>query len=239
MLFRSLMTGANLDCEYILSRAQRVRSHSTTAPMIVYRICRCNKYLGHCRDVSLGWHRSESDYSQIPDLKSSVNDVKVHYGVFFASATIFLAVKTTCHSDDMPTRLPDGPDYLHLLLLLYGSRRRDPVADDRYGEHQRRVEVEIRLKLPRMGMSPPEILQVGRIVCGQHYQSIKHTQKWHCEFCSTCPSPCSHFGRRVPPRFADKPARLSQTDTMSWTHLTPPRLHLYVSSRRSPSTLGS
>ena len=79
--------------------------------------------------------------------------------------------------------LPDGPDYLHLTLLLYGSAKGDPVGDERLGEHQRRAEIELRLKLPHAGMSAHEIQQFARGFVGLHYPNIKHTQKWYCEFC--------------------------------------------------------
>ncbi|KAH9925738.1 uncharacterized protein B0H18DRAFT_365383 [Fomitopsis serialis] len=113
--------------------------------------------------------------------------------------------------------LPDGPDYLHLLLILYGSAKGDSSSDDRFGQDQRRAEVDIRLKLPRAGMRPPEIDSYAREFVGLNYASIKHTQKWHCEFC-------------------DKPARMSQQDAASWSHLKPPRSNLYFHFVCDPST---
>ncbi|TFY63499.1 hypothetical protein EVJ58_g3213 [Rhodofomes roseus] len=75
--------------------------------------------------------------------------------------------------------LPDGPEYLHLLLLLYGSKKDDQLSDDRFGQDQRRVEVDLRLKLPRTDMHPPEIDRYAREFVGLNYASVKHTQKWH------------------------------------------------------------
>lgn len=76
-----------------------------------------------------------------------------------------------------------GP-LLHLLVILYGSRKHEEVSVNRFkGYDQRRVEIDMRLRLPRKGMGPAEIAQFGQYFMGTNYQSFKHSQKWGCEFC--------------------------------------------------------
>ena len=119
-----------------------------------------------------------------------------------------------------------GP-VMHLLVILYGSRKREEVSLDRFGEHQRRVEIDMRPRLPRPGMTPLEISQWAHHFVGVNYQSFKHSQKWHCEYCGAhdfVPVLASCAERLS----LDKPARMSESQLMSWTHLDPPRMNIYV-----------
>ncbi|TFY52430.1 hypothetical protein EVJ58_g10022 [Rhodofomes roseus] len=104
--------------------------------------------------------------------------------------------------------LPQGPDYVRIRVLLYGSSKDDPVSDDRFGDRQRRVEIIFSLKLPRANMPPNDILQYATDFINLYYPCLKHTQKWHCEFC-------------------DLPARMSQQDVSSWCSRTPPHVLIY------------
>ena len=88
--------------------------------------------------------------------------------------------------------LPDGPNYLHLTMILYGSTKEDPVSDTHRftGYDQRRVEIDFRLKLPRLAMTLEEIQFYAQRYTALHHRSIKHTQKWYCEFCGERCRPC-------------------------------------------------
>jgi len=58
-------------------------------------------------------------------------------------------------------------------------------------------------------MAKDEIATFAKLFIAVQWPDLKHTQFWHCEFC-------------------DKPSRISQTDTMSWSHLNPPRVTTYI-----------
>ncbi|KZV64699.1 hypothetical protein PENSPDRAFT_587942 [Peniophora sp. CONT] len=106
---------------------------------------------------------------------------------------------------------------MHLLVILYGSRKREEVSLERFnGDQQRRVEIDMKPRLPRSGMTPSEVYEWARHFVGANYQSFKHSQKWHCEYC-------------------DKPARMSESQMMSWTHLNPPRMNIYMHFVCNPS----
>jgi len=94
-------------------------------------------------------------------------------------------------------------------MIVYGSTPGDPVNDDRYGIHQRRVEIVVRPRLPRDNMTIPEINEFCRLFMAYQWQDVKHTNFWHCEFC-------------------DKPTRVSKTNFASWAHLNPPKANAYV-----------
>ncbi|KAH9925733.1 uncharacterized protein B0H18DRAFT_1007944 [Fomitopsis serialis] len=104
--------------------------------------------------------------------------------------------------------LPDGPDYIRVGVCLYGSSKNDPISDDRFGDDRRRVEIEFRLKLPRPDLPPTDIRRYATDFINLYYPSLKHTQKWYCEFC-------------------DQPARMSQQDVTSACSNTPPFVQIW------------
>jgi hypothetical protein len=63
---------------------------------------------------------------------------------------------------------------MHCLVICYGSKDSDPLGDERYGRDQRRLEIDLRLKLPRPGMSAREIGTYTNTWLMQHYHNIKH-----------------------------------------------------------------
>ncbi len=75
-----------------------------------------------------------------------------------------------------------GPE-VNYTMIVYGSTPGDPVNDDRYGMHQRRVEIVVRPRLPRDHMTIPEINEFCRLFMAYQWQDVKHTNFWHCEFC--------------------------------------------------------
>jgi hypothetical protein len=89
---------------------------------------------------------------------------------------------------------------VHYLIIAYGSREGEPVSDARYGKDQRRLELDLRLKLPRAGMRVDDIQLFVKAWLQENYRRIKHryvlspcsrsfavlrscSQSWHCEFC--------------------------------------------------------
>ncbi|KAI0066238.1 hypothetical protein BV25DRAFT_1797413 [Artomyces pyxidatus] len=97
---------------------------------------------------------------------------------------------------------------LNLLIIVYGSSSTDPVSDSRYGAHQRRLELELRPKLPMIGMSPAEISTWTSALVRRIHPDVKHSQRWHCEFC-------------------DKLALETSCNFASWSHLNPPKVNVY------------
>ncbi|KZV64725.1 hypothetical protein PENSPDRAFT_656314 [Peniophora sp. CONT] len=108
-----------------------------------------------------------------------------------------------------------GP-LMDITIIVYGSKKGEDMSDDRFGEHQRRVEIELSPRLPRAGMSSQEISKWGNDLFSLNYPAFKHSQKWYCEFC-------------------DKPARMSDIQFLTWSHLTPPSMNIYVHAMCNPS----
>ncbi|KIP04549.1 hypothetical protein PHLGIDRAFT_190168 [Phlebiopsis gigantea 11061_1 CR5-6] len=104
----------------------------------------------------------------------------------------------------------EGPT-LDLLIIAYGSSENDPNNDSRFtGENQRRVEVQLAPRIPaELAGNMRRMQSWARDKVHATVLDIKHSQRWHCEFC-------------------DKLARESQTDIASWLHLTPPKMVVYV-----------
>ncbi|KLO17771.1 hypothetical protein SCHPADRAFT_846040 [Schizopora paradoxa] len=94
-------------------------------------------------------------------------------------------------------------------VIIYGSKPGDPLNDERFGEHQRRCELTLYPRLPHNRMTKDEITSFAKQFLFYQWPDFKHTQFWHCEIC-------------------DKPTRISQTTTMSWTRLDPPRVLSYI-----------
>jgi hypothetical protein len=67
----------------------------------------------------------------------------------------------------------------HYLIICYGSRESDPLGDERYGRDQRRMELDLRLKLPRAGMRPDEVEALASTWLHKNYANIKHRQAAH------------------------------------------------------------
>ncbi|KAJ3553282.1 hypothetical protein NM688_g3696 [Phlebia brevispora] len=107
------------------------------------------------------------------------------------------------------TSKPQAPR-LDLLVILYGSSGTDPVGNSRFGADQRRVELKFNPRIPaEVPRDPVGIDTWARNTLAGLFPELKHSQKWHCEFCN-------------------KLARESQVCTASWTHLSPPRVVSYI-----------
>jgi hypothetical protein len=72
-------------------------------------------------------------------------------------------------SSFMPKKLPVAPNTVLYELTVYGSLSGDPVGDERYGEHQRRMEINLMIQLPRAGMRPAEVREFAKIWMDFHY----------------------------------------------------------------------
>ncbi|CAL1697240.1 unnamed protein product [Somion occarium] len=104
-----------------------------------------------------------------------------------------------------------GPE-LNLTIIVYGSSETDPSGNERFcGERQRRAEIELRPRVPNRDMlrNQTQMNAWAQGVLNSVGVDVKHTQKWHCEFCT-------------------KPARETVHMVMSWMHLNPPKLNVYV-----------
>ncbi|KAI0791857.1 hypothetical protein C8Q75DRAFT_57617 [Abortiporus biennis] len=78
-----------------------------------------------------------------------------------------------------------GPE-VTIELVVLGSAASDPPIDEiRFGPHQRRLEVKIQVTIPTMEMTKNTYLMQAWLkkVALQIGVDLKHTQKWHCEFC--------------------------------------------------------
>ncbi|VDC07630.1 unnamed protein product [Peniophora sp. CBMAI 1063] len=65
-------------------------------------------------------------------------------------------------------------------------------------------------------MPPHEVDLWARDLFYLHVPTFKHTQKWCCEFCNV-------------------PARMSETQIMSWVNANPPKMNIYIHSLCNPS----
>ncbi|GJE87542.1 hypothetical protein PsYK624_036250 [Phanerochaete sordida] len=103
-----------------------------------------------------------------------------------------------------------GP-ILDLQLLAYGSSATDPPDESRFnGEGQRRVEINFEPVIPARVMGNLRRMQDwARDVVRGLMLEVKHSNQWHCEFCTD-------------------PARDSHLSLSSWMHLTPPKVLVYV-----------
>ena len=78
---------------------------------------------------------------------------------------------------------------LDLLVIAYGSSASDPADDSRFtGEDQRRVEVTFAHPIPPTVAGNLRRMQdwAQETVRGLMLE-VKHSNKWHCEFCSAYP----------------------------------------------------
>ncbi|GJE85009.1 hypothetical protein PsYK624_010860 [Phanerochaete sordida] len=103
-----------------------------------------------------------------------------------------------------------GPIF-ELLVIAYGSSATDPPDDSRFtGEGQRRVEIKFAPVIPAAIAGNLRRMQDWASDVVQDLMSeVKHSNQWHCEFC-------------------DKLARESHMCILSWMHLTPPSMTVYV-----------
>lgn len=101
-----------------------------------------------------------------------------------------------------------GP-VMDITIIMYGSKKGETVSDDRFGDHQRRVEIKLSPRLPRPGMTSQEISRWANDLFSLCYPTFKHSQKWHCEFCGTFTLlfPVGQLSGDI----VDKPARMSET----------------------------
>lgn len=75
---------------------------------------------------------------------------------------------------------------LDLTIIVYGSSENDPNDDSRFsGYNQRRVELEFRPPVPKADMlgNVDRMMTWAKWSIIELLQDIKHSQKWHCEFC--------------------------------------------------------
>ncbi|GJE87541.1 zinc finger MYND domain-containing protein [Phanerochaete sordida] len=103
-----------------------------------------------------------------------------------------------------------GPT-LDLLVIAYGSSATDPPDDSRFtGEGQRRVEIKFAPVIPvRVAGNLRRMQEWARDTVRGLMFEVKHSNRWHCEFCN-------------------KLARESHMNFLSWMHLTPPKVVIYV-----------
>lgn len=75
---------------------------------------------------------------------------------------------------------------LDLLIIAYGSSADDPNDDSRFsGEDQRRIEVKLAPTVPPNIAADMDELHVwAHNIVHRATMDIKHSQNWHCEFCS-------------------------------------------------------
>ncbi|KAJ3481379.1 hypothetical protein NLI96_g7696 [Meripilus lineatus] len=101
---------------------------------------------------------------------------------------------------------------LDLTIIVYGSSENDPNDDSRFsGYNQRRVELEFRPPVPKADMlgNVDRMMTWAKWSIIELLQDIKHSQKWHCEFC-------------------DKPARETVQFCASWVNRVPPKMIVYT-----------
>lgn len=77
-----------------------------------------------------------------------------------------------------------GP-LLDLLVIAYGSSDTDPNDDSRFsGEDQRRVEVKCSPRVPiEYAGNLRRMQDWAQGVVNKVVFDVKHSQRWHCEFC--------------------------------------------------------
>lgn len=95
----------------------------------------------------------------------------------------------------------EGPT-LDLLIIAYGSSENDPNNDSRFtGENQRRVEVQLAPRIPaELAGNMRRMQSWARDKVHATVLDIKHSQRWHCEFCGArvyAFAPCSHRGALI------------------------------------------
>ncbi|KAF7789382.1 hypothetical protein EIP86_000326 [Pleurotus ostreatoroseus] len=76
---------------------------------------------------------------------------------------------------------------LELTVIVYGSAAGDPTDDSRFaGADQRRAEIEFSPRVPDNKVGKPnEIAMWANNLVQGLGTDVKHSQKWHCEFCGT------------------------------------------------------
>lgn len=72
-----------------------------------------------------------------------------------------------------------------LLLIAYSSSEDDPNNDSRFsGQDQRRVEVKLAPRVPaEIAGNMRKMTEWSRGKVNEIVLDIKHSQRWHCEFC--------------------------------------------------------
>ena len=82
------------------------------------------------------------------------------------------------------TASAEGP-VLDLLLIAYGSSETDPNDNSRFnGADQRRVEVQLAPRIPaELAGNMRRMQGWARDKVHATVMDIKHSQRWHCEFC--------------------------------------------------------
>ncbi|KII89441.1 hypothetical protein PLICRDRAFT_608078 [Plicaturopsis crispa FD-325 SS-3] len=79
-----------------------------------------------------------------------------------------------------------------------------------YGSHGRRVEIEMRPTVPaNIEGNVPKLAEWTGSLCFALGKDVKHSEKWACSVCG-------------------QPARETSFSNVSWIHLTPPKMTLYV-----------
>ena len=76
---------------------------------------------------------------------------------------------------------------LELTIIVYGSAAGDPTDNSRFaGADQRRVEINFSPRVPDSKVSKPREIRMWAQSLAQGLGTdVKHSQKWHCEFCGT------------------------------------------------------
>lgn len=123
---------------------------------------------------------------------------------------------------------------LQLTMVVYGSSKEDPV--DKHmrftGEEQRRVEIHAAPLVPvSLVGNRARLTEWARDVVAGLLIDVKHTAQWHCEFCGEPPVQSSLLvcSPLIVTLVADKLARETKINFVSWCHLTPPNVNAYVS----------
>ena len=90
-------------------------------------------------------------------------------------------------SNTVATPVKLGPK-VELLIIAYGSKKGDPTDNSRYGSHQRRVEVTFGPHVPmELAGNMRRMQNWARDRVTATIMDIKHSQRWHCEFCGAHP----------------------------------------------------
>ena len=87
----------------------------------------------------------------------------------------------------MAARNTAGGPVADLLVIAYGSSVNDPADDSRFtGEDQRRVEIKFAPVVPTgVAGNLRRMQDWGRDAVRDLMLEVKHSNSWHCEFCST------------------------------------------------------
>ncbi|KAK7052456.1 hypothetical protein R3P38DRAFT_2860441 [Favolaschia claudopus] len=99
--------------------------------------------------------------------------------------------------------------FVEIKAIVYGSCPTDPDNDDRFGPHQRRLELTLRPALPASAKTKEEKIKWLDRFFWRISRDMKHNRDWYCEFCTD---------------EAHEIVKMNAT----WVRLTPPMAKSYI-----------